>query len=426
MICSGMAVLGGILLASRLRSVDTGTGGGQVLLYPIAAAVIGGTSLFGGRGTMKAALLGALVMIGIDNGLGLLGLSSGTKFVVTGGVLLLAVSVDSISRRGRASIRTSMTLRLGLLSTAAINRSLLGGARVAEGVEVVAVASRDRERAEAYAAEHGLGRAHGSYEALLEDPEVDAVYVPLPNSMHVPWSIRALEAGKHVLCEKPLTRRPEEAEAAFDAADRAGLVLAEAFMWRHHAQARKLRELVAAEAVGPLRMIRSAFSFDIFAGDRAGDVRLEAGLDGGGADGRRLLLRERDAAARRGAGGGRRAPGARRGRRRRAPLGDAALRRRRARRARLRASTWSRRPSSRWSARRARCSSATRGTRARRGSRSAGRAARRSSRSRRAIPYAAELIDFAAAVRGERPHPFGRADAVGQARAIAALYDAAA
>jgi D-xylose transport system permease protein len=101
-IVSVMAVLGGILLASRLRSVDTNTGGGQALLYPIAAAVIGGTSLFGGRGTMKAALLGALVMISIDNGLGLLGLSSGTKFVVTGGVLLLAVSVDSISRRGRA------------------------------------------------------------------------------------------------------------------------------------------------------------------------------------------------------------------------------------------------------------------------------------------------------------------------------------
>jgi D-xylose transport system permease protein len=101
-LCSLMAVVGGIVLASRLRSVDTNTGGGQALLYPIAAAVIGGTSLFGGRGTMKAALLGALVMIGIDNGLGLLGLSSGTKFVVTGGVLLLAVTVDSISRRGRA------------------------------------------------------------------------------------------------------------------------------------------------------------------------------------------------------------------------------------------------------------------------------------------------------------------------------------
>jgi D-xylose transport system permease protein len=100
-IVSVMAVIGGIILASRLRSVDTNTGGGQALLYPIAAAVIGGTSLFGGRGTMKAALLGALVMLGIDNGLGLLGLSSGTKFVLTGGVLLLAVTVDSISRRGR-------------------------------------------------------------------------------------------------------------------------------------------------------------------------------------------------------------------------------------------------------------------------------------------------------------------------------------
>jgi D-xylose transport system permease protein len=99
--CSLMAVVGGIILASRLRSVDTNTGGGQALLYPIAAAVIGGTSLFGGRGTMKAAILGALVMLSIDNGLGLLGLSSGTKFVLTGGVLLLAVTVDSISRRGR-------------------------------------------------------------------------------------------------------------------------------------------------------------------------------------------------------------------------------------------------------------------------------------------------------------------------------------
>jgi xylose dehydrogenase (NAD/NADP) len=91
-------------------------------------------------------------------------------------------------------------LRVGLLSTANINRKLLGGARAAEGVEVVAVASRVADRAQAYAAEHGLGRAHGSYDALLDDPEVDAVYVPLPNSLHVPWSIRALEAGKHVLC----------------------------------------------------------------------------------------------------------------------------------------------------------------------------------------------------------------------------------
>jgi D-xylose transport system permease protein len=102
-LCSLLAVIGGIILASRLRSVDTNTGGGQALLYPIAAAVIGGTSLFGGRGTMKAAILGALVMLSIDNGLGLLGLSSGTKFVITGLVLLLAVTVDSLSRRRQAA-----------------------------------------------------------------------------------------------------------------------------------------------------------------------------------------------------------------------------------------------------------------------------------------------------------------------------------
>jgi D-xylose transport system permease protein len=101
-LCSLMAAVGGIVLASRLRSVDTNSGGGQILLYSIAAAVIGGTSLFGGRGHMKSAIFGALVIGSIDNGLGLLGLSSGTKFVVTGAVLLLAVAVDSISRRGRA------------------------------------------------------------------------------------------------------------------------------------------------------------------------------------------------------------------------------------------------------------------------------------------------------------------------------------
>ena len=101
-ICSMMAALGGIVLASRLRSVDTNAGGGTILLYSIAAAVIGGTSLFGGRGHIKSAVLGALVIASIDNGLGLLGLSSGTKFVITGLVLLAAVAVDSFSRRGRA------------------------------------------------------------------------------------------------------------------------------------------------------------------------------------------------------------------------------------------------------------------------------------------------------------------------------------
>src|SRR5665213_1901855 len=109
-------------------------------------------------------------------------------------------------------------MRLGLLSTARINELLVAGARQARGVEVVAIASREGARAEAQAQELGVPRAHGSYEALLADPDVEAVYIALPNSLHVEWSLRALEAGKHVLCEKPLSRRAAEAQRAVDVA----------------------------------------------------------------------------------------------------------------------------------------------------------------------------------------------------------------
>jgi D-xylose 1-dehydrogenase (NADP+, D-xylono-1,5-lactone-forming) len=170
-------------------------------------------------------------------------------------------------------------VRWGFLSTAKINDLVLAGARESDRVDVVAVASRAAERAEAYARDHGIGRAHGAYEALLEDSDVEAVYIPLPNSMHVEWSIRALEAGKHVLCEKPLSRRPEDVERAFDAAERAGLHLMEAFMYRHNPQTARLRELVEGGAIGRLRLVRAAFSFPL--GD-PGDVRLNAELDGGG------------------------------------------------------------------------------------------------------------------------------------------------
>jgi D-xylose 1-dehydrogenase (NADP+, D-xylono-1,5-lactone-forming) len=167
-------------------------------------------------------------------------------------------------------------VRLALLSTARINEPLIAGAREAAGVEVVAIGSRDLSRAEAEAARLGVPRAHGSYEGLLADPDVDAVYIALPNSLHVEWSIRALEAGKHVLCEKPLSRRPAEVARAFDAAERAGRVLAEGFMWRHHPQARRLEALVGE--IGGARLIRAAFSFPL---DRPGDIRLTAALDGG-------------------------------------------------------------------------------------------------------------------------------------------------
>jgi predicted dehydrogenase len=167
----------------------------------------------------------------------------------------------------------------GIVSTAHINRNVIPPAQRSEKCDLVAVASRDAARAEEYARQWGIERPYGSYEALLEDPDVEAVYISLPNSLHCEWSIRALEAGKHVLCEKPLSRRPAEVEAAFDAADRAGCLLMEAFMWRHHPQTRKLTELIDDGAVGRPRVIRSAFSFTIE--DPRTNVRLLSKLDGG-------------------------------------------------------------------------------------------------------------------------------------------------
>jgi D-xylose 1-dehydrogenase (NADP+, D-xylono-1,5-lactone-forming) len=173
----------------------------------------------------------------------------------------------------------SAPLRLGILSTAHITELLLRGARGTQALDVVAVGSRDRARADAFAAEQGIPRAFGSYEELLGDPEVEAVYIPLPNALHVAWSVRALEAGKHVLCEKPLSRRPEDVEAAFDAADRAGRRLMEAFMWRFHPATEQLTRLVAEGAVGSLRVVRASFGFDI--AGRADNVRWSRELEGG-------------------------------------------------------------------------------------------------------------------------------------------------
>ena len=169
-------------------------------------------------------------------------------------------------------------MRLGLLSTANINKAILGGAKEADAVEVVAVASRDGAKAQAYASEHGLERGHGSYEALLEDPDVDAVYISLPNGMHHEWTLRAVGAGKHVLVEKPYSRRAEEVEEAWDAAERAGLVVMEAFMYRHHPQAALARSLVEQGRIGRLRHIRTTFSFQLL--DLA-NVRMLPDLDGG-------------------------------------------------------------------------------------------------------------------------------------------------
>jgi xylose dehydrogenase (NAD/NADP) len=312
-------------------------------------------------------------------------------------------------------------LRLALLSTAGINSKLVAGAHRADDVELVAIGSRDGARAEAQAAELGIERALGSYEAVLEDPDVDAVYIPLPNSLHVEWSIRALEAGKHVLCEKPLSRHPEEVERAFDAADASGRVLAEAFMWRHHPQARRLQELLPR--VGELRLVRAAFSFRL---DRPGDVRLSRELEGGSlmdvgcycVSGARLVAGEpvevRGVHVEGGDGVDVRFAGTMRfagdvlahfdcgldmpGRSQLEVVGsEGSL---------FLADPWH--------------------------SREAAIEVRGADGALERVeleeddPYACELRDFAATVAGERAPAFGRADALGQARAIAALYESAA
>ena len=171
-----------------------------------------------------------------------------------------------------------MGMRLGIVSTADINRKVIPGAHASKKVDLVAVASRDQARADEYAKTWEIERAYGSYEALLEDPEVDAVYISLPNTMHREWSIRSLEAGKHVICEKPFSKRPEDVEAAFDAAERTGLHLTEAFMYRHNPQTAKLVELVRDGAVGDVRVIRAAFSYALY---DAENIRLRTDVEGG-------------------------------------------------------------------------------------------------------------------------------------------------
>jgi predicted dehydrogenase len=171
---------------------------------------------------------------------------------------------------------TKPPIRWGLLGTSRINTKLLAGARLTDSAEVVAVGSRSAEAGETFAEANGIGRVHGSYEALLADPDVDAVYIPLPNSLHHPWTLTALAAGKHVLCEKPYTRHPAEVDVAWDAAEASGLVLMEAFMWRHTPQAARLVELLPG--IGEVISLQSTFSHRLR--DDA-DIRVSAALEGG-------------------------------------------------------------------------------------------------------------------------------------------------
>lgn len=172
----------------------------------------------------------------------------------------------------------SSLLRWGLLGTARINRMVIPPLRTSPRNRLVAVASRERARAEDYAREWEIERAFGSYEDLLADPGIDAVYIPLPNHLHVEWTVRAARAGKHVLCEKPLALTLDEVDRAQDAAQENGVVVAEAFMYRHHPQTLRVKALVDEGAIGAIRFVRGTFSFPL---TRPNDVRLDPAMGGG-------------------------------------------------------------------------------------------------------------------------------------------------
>ena len=169
-------------------------------------------------------------------------------------------------------------LRIGILGAARIARKFTDGVRGSDKVIVAAVASRDRNRAEEFAQSLGIPTVFDSYDAMLDSSAVDAIYNPLPNALHGPWSIRAMDAGKHVLCEKPLADTRVEAVAMFAAAVRNGVRLAEAYPYRSQPQTLKLQELVAAGAIGTLQMISATFAFTLTA---RGDIRLDPALAGG-------------------------------------------------------------------------------------------------------------------------------------------------
>ena len=153
-------------------------------------------------------------------------------------------------------------VRWGILSTAAIGvRKVIPGMQKGELCDIAAIASRDLRKAEETARQLGIAKAYGSYEELLADPQIDAIYNPLPNQMHVPWSVKAAEAGKHVLCEKPVSRTVAEARTLLEVQRRTGVKIGEAFMVRTHPQWLRAREIVASGRIGALRSIQGFFSY---------------------------------------------------------------------------------------------------------------------------------------------------------------------
>lgn len=170
-------------------------------------------------------------------------------------------------------------LRLGILGCARVARQFARDVAPSGQVRIEAVASRDAATAAAFAQAQGIARYHGSYEALLADPAVEAIYLPLPNSLHARWVIRAAEAGKHVLCEKPLALTLVEAQAMFDAAHRHGVLLLEAYPYWFQPATRAMMDLIEGGAIGSVRSVQASGGFQILG--THGDVRLDPALGGG-------------------------------------------------------------------------------------------------------------------------------------------------
>lgn len=170
-------------------------------------------------------------------------------------------------------------LHWGLLSTARINSAVIPPIRLSPRSELLAVASRDQAKAEAYAQAHDLPRAYGTYEALLADPGINVIYNPLPNHLHAEWTIKAAEAGKHVLCEKPLALTVAEVDSIMAAARANQVIVAEAFMYKHHPQTLKVLELLKSRPIGELLVIKGAFTFDL--SPRPTDIRWMPEMGGG-------------------------------------------------------------------------------------------------------------------------------------------------
>ena len=169
-------------------------------------------------------------------------------------------------------------LRWGILGPGRIAGRLAPAIATSARGRLAAVASRDPERASAFAATHGIPRVHGSYEALLADPEIDVVYIAVPNHLHAEWTIRALEAGRHVLCEKPLALSVDEVDAIASASRRTGRIAMEAFMYLHHPQIKRAVELARSGAFGRLELVTGTFSFFLA---RTEDPRIEPTMGGG-------------------------------------------------------------------------------------------------------------------------------------------------